>query len=109
MFDIYADVIIGWHEYKRNGAVVESILAYVNTPYVIGSGHSTILGGSDIGSGILSCQFADLSKKKFGHLMLELTSNQTQFEWSLTNNEGIRIGTYDWRFTLPTLLTLTKQ
>lgn len=102
--DIYADRLVGTHEYFRNGNHVEE-------SKTTGS-HSITYGTIDKeeGSVILGFFLRDLTKNKRGRLTLELTSMEaTEARWKLRNTQGIRVDeSFDPEFTLPKDMVLRK-
>ena len=50
----------------------------------------------------------DNPKNKLGRLVITINTAEDQLQWNLTNTEGLRIGSYDWNFTLPTQAILHK-
>jgi hypothetical protein len=99
--------IVGWHKYISNGTVTESSIQYSGQPYV--GGHSSIFawGQSPIK---LYGTFDDLTKNKSCDLYLTMTNaTNTLLNWKLKEPRGIRPTGFQYGFTLPTNLTLTKQ
>lgn len=103
----HADYIVGYHSYKRGSQIIESSLQYNNSSYV--DKYYSISALNDNGNDTLRGSLKDLTKQKSGSLELSLNSTHTQLHWNLKNRQGLRIGTYDWQFTLPKTLILTKQ
>ncbi len=108
----YWDNIVGWHQYKRGPIVIES--SYQN----IGNTNlRTFIGGNENNINQLDGLLKDIRKNKRGKLSLTLVSSVTpnQLVWKLENTEGVRVRTnpnqapYDWGFTLPENMVLTKQ
>ncbi len=106
------DRLVGWHEYRRKGMIVENSLAY--------TGDSTkriLLGGNEAyGMNIARVSFNDLTKKKSGNLFLTLDTTviPNSLIWVLKNDEGLKYRRpsdppYDWNFTLPRNMVLIKQ
>lgn len=101
------DLIIGFHKYKKANMVVESSLEFSQTNYT--DKHSTILGGNDNGNNTLSATIRDISKNKLSSLTLTLNTSENQLQWNLKNREGLKLGYFDYNFTLPQVLNLIKQ
>ncbi|RAV28477.1 DUF6705 family protein [Sinomicrobium soli] len=101
------DVLIGFHRYKKGNTVIESSYANISTDAA--DKKWTLLGGSDNDDAmVFSGRLKDISKNKSGNLRMVLNADRTQLTWELSNSEGVRIGEYDWGFTLPKQLTLHK-
>ncbi len=107
------DRLVGWHEYKRKGIIVESSLVYIGD-----STKRILMGGNEAyGTNIARVSFNDITKKKSGNLFLTLDTTviPNSLTWVLKNDEGIRVRTspsqplYDWNFTLPRNMILIKQ
>ena len=100
------DAIIGFHLYKRSNSTIEGSINHINTS------HSdklfTMLGTNDNSGDTLFCSLKDISKNKFGSLNLVLKSGRNELKWTLRNREGVKIGPFDYGFTLPLSLVLRK-
>ena len=51
--------------------------------------------------------FSDQEKNKLGTAKLKLMGNN-KAKWTLKNREGIRVGSFDYSFSVPTDIILTK-
>lgn len=105
-----ADFIIGFHIFKQGNKIVESSISYVNTNY--SDKYSTILGGNSVGIGNpneIDCSIKNIAKNKLGQLKLVINSSLNQMSWSLRNPEGVKIGPYDYSFSYPRTLVLSRQ
>ena len=103
-----SDMIVRYHCLIRNNQVVETTLNYSNS--VFSDKKYSFIGGfvrngSDM---ILSGILKDNPKNKLGRLVITINTAEDQLQWNLTNTEGLRIGSYDWNFTLPTQAILHK-
>ena len=103
----HADLIIGFHIYKKGNNIIENSIIFSKTNFI--DKHSTILGGNEKGNDTLSCNLKDISKNKLVELTLILNNSQTQLQWNLQNTEGVKIGNYVSAITLPKSITLIKQ
>jgi hypothetical protein len=102
--------LIGWHRYVKNGIQVESSLQYIGSPY--NSGHSTLLGSTiDNPRQVRFTTFKDITRnKKSNSLYFTLQNNSlTIAYWSLKNSEGLAPKNFIYDFTVPMLMTFTKQ
>lgn len=105
--DYDVEALVGWHKYLKNGATVESSLQYVGLPFR--GGHSSLLLGPKSSINLYGT-FHDLTKEKRCDLYLTMSNNNnTQMTWKLTETRGVKLGSFQWGFTLPTELILTKQ
>ncbi|MBK7883164.1 MAG: hypothetical protein IPJ81_04685 [Chitinophagaceae bacterium] len=102
----HADRIIGLHLYKKGNTIIESSYNYTNT--VRSDKYSTILAGNDSGNNILTGTLKDLKKNKLLNITLTLNAQQTELQWQTNNREGLKIGPYDYGYTLPRTITLKK-
>lgn len=99
--------IIGWHKYVKNGVTIESSLQYSGSPYT--GGHSTIFAWCQSAVKLYG-SFDDLSKNKQCDLYLKmLNTRYSQMEWKIMESRGIRPTGFQYGFTLPVMITLTKQ
>lgn len=105
--DYDVENIVGWHRYVKNGVLIESSLQYAGQPYF--GGHSTVFAW--VQSPIkLYGNFNDLTKTKRCDLYLTMIDNTfTQMNWKLMESRGMKLPNFQYGFTLPTNLTLTKQ
>lgn len=105
------DMLIGWHRYVKNGQLIESSLQYVGDSY--SNGHFTLFGTSENSTKVRFTTFIDLSKNKISdNLRLTIKGNQVPFPravWELKNSQGLKIGGYDFGFTVPQTLVLYKN
>jgi hypothetical protein len=104
-----ADLLIGFHIYKQGTTVIESSIANSNTSF--SDNLFTIIGGNRVGIDNLDirCDIKDSAKNKVGALKLTMNTSQNQLFWTLENNEGLKIGPYDFTFSYPLSLTLNRQ
>jgi hypothetical protein len=105
--DFDVENIIGWHRYVKNGVLIESSFPYAGLPYI--GGHSTVFawGQSPIK---LYGNFNDLTKKKRCDIYLLMTnSSYTEISWKIMETRGMTLPGFQYGFTLPVSLTLTKQ
>ncbi|MCC7378375.1 MAG: hypothetical protein IT255_03350 [Chitinophagaceae bacterium] len=106
----YLDCLVGWHLYKKGNTVIESSYSNINNGNTY-----TFMGGNENGpinkaEGALN----DLTKHKEGDLTLTLNAANNELTWKLVNAEGVHIRRstdppFDYTFTLPKNMVLTKQ
>ncbi|MGI8950142.1 MAG: DUF6705 family protein [Chitinophagaceae bacterium] len=104
----YADALVGWHSYTKNGQNIESSLSHQNTPY---DKYATILDYSHSPNPeSLNLSFDDISKNKGGRLTItRLSGNKLQ--WSLHEREimlSLPGKPFVTGFTLPQNMILKK-
>lgn len=105
-----ADRIIGFHIFKKGNVIIEQSISYVNTN--CSDKKFTFFGGNSVGldnPNQITGSLINKAKNKNGHLKLLINSSFNELNWSLENREGVRVGTYDFTFSYPLSLTLTKQ
>lgn len=85
--DFYMDVAIGWHEFIRDGKIIESSFDFVNNGY---DKETTILGGSDDETKLRITVFRDLTRKRNSGGELKLIDNNNGI-LSLWFNEQVLI------------------
>jgi hypothetical protein len=101
------EALVGWHKYVKNGIVIETSLQFSGLPRT--GGHSTILSWNQSPTKTYGV-FNDLTKGKRCDLYLNMiNAANTQLNWTLKEPRGIRPTGFQYGFTLPTNLTLTKQ
>lgn len=103
-----ADLLIGFHIYKKGNTVIESSISNSSSSYI--DKQYTILGGNRAGidNSEITCSIKNLSKNKSGELKLSINSSNSQLSWNLKNREGVKIGNYDYTFSYLLSLTLQK-
>lgn len=105
--DYDVEGLVGWHKYIKNGVLSESSLQYSGLPRH--GGHSTLLAWNQTPTKLYGV-FSDLSKDKRCDLYLEMTNaSYNQMTWKLKESRGIKPSGFQYGFTLPTNLVLTKQ
>lgn len=106
-FNYDVECLIGWHKYVQNGVVAESSIQFAGLPFR--GGHSTIFAGSRTPVKLYG-SFDDLTKNKSCDLYLTMTDNTyTQMNWKLMESRGITPQGFQYGFTLPINVVLTKQ
>jgi hypothetical protein len=112
------EMLVGWHRYVKNGALIESSFQYIGRNVnVDANSHdvdfkTTLLGSTRTPTAVYFRTFWDLTLHKNCYLYFRLLSGSTtQATWKLKEADGIYngpSGTYG-KFTLPKSLVLTKQ
>ncbi len=100
---LYIDAIQGDYIIKKGGEILHSSV-----------GCKTIKSGGYVDKSIskdkINFLFYDLGKKsKSGDVVFELlNSSANTASWKLTNTEGVRIGYYDYSFSVPEKAVFTR-
>jgi len=103
----HVENIVGWHRYVKNGVLVENSSQYSGQSYI--GGHSTILAWAKSATKIYGV-FEDITKNKDCDLYLTMVDNTyTQMNLKIGESRGIRPTGFQYGFTLPTSIVLTKQ
>lgn len=101
------EALVGWHKYVNNGVTIETSLQFTGLPRT--GGHSTMLAWDQTPNKVYGT-FTDLTKNKNCDIYLTMTNAAyTQLDWKLKEPRGIRPAGFQYGFTLPVNLTLTKQ
>lgn len=106
----FADILVGWHMYKRGNAIIESSYSNIN------NGNTYTFFGSNENEPTRTAagNFHDLSKHKEVNLNLSLNAIGDKIVWKLDEAEGMRVRVAGdlplaVGFTLPDNIVLTKQ
>ncbi|MDB5232776.1 MAG: hypothetical protein JWN76_3581 [Chitinophagaceae bacterium] len=108
----YDDVIHGWHEYIKNGKVIESSYSKINTR---GDDTTHTLIGVPYKRDTLTSHYFNVGKTQFGKVFLIFSKNDhNKLRWELGWDEQIVITLQgepkqDYSFRVPLLLELTRQ
>ncbi len=82
----YADVLVGWHSYKKGNTVVESSLGNTN---ILGTQTIYLWNSNQYGDPRVEGTIRDLSKaSKVNILYLTINPAQSQLVWECTESEG---------------------
>jgi hypothetical protein len=109
------DVLLGCHTYINNGILIESSMNRYDSVILYNHKRHTLFGWSiDSDTSKVEGTFMDISKHKRGQFFLEYVNAPTpQIIWKLENTKGLVAvpdGTsFDYNFTLPRNMVLTKQ
>lgn len=107
--NVHEEVIVGYHCYTKGGVIIESSLQHSNANF--SEKKSTILAsnraGIDDGS-FLDGTLKDISKSKLVKIHMVINNINNQLIITIKNREGLKIGTYDWSFTLPSQFAVYK-
>lgn len=106
----YWDQLCGWHIYKKGNTVVSSSFGSINNT----NARTLSLANNSSHPMLSEGWIKDVSKNKSGELKLSLNAAQNQLTWKLENAEGVRFRNtnepaYDWTFSFPEYLVLTRQ
>lgn len=105
----YEEVIVGFHKYKKGNVIIESSLEYSLTAY--SEKKSTILVSNRVGMDngfFINGSLKDISRAKLVNVQINMNTAQNQLTIYLKNREGLKLGRFDWSFTLPTQFTANK-
>jgi hypothetical protein len=109
--NFFCDELAGWHLYKHGNTIVQnSLINMGNINFRTIGLHNEAQLQTNIAQGFLD----DIDKDKSGRLTLTLSLNALQLNWHLEAIPGIKYTTsseplYQYGFTLPRNLVLTKQ
>lgn len=109
------DVLVGCHTYIKNGILIESSMSRYDSVVLYNHKRNTFYGWDDDSDTLnVEGRFKDISKHKRGILFLEYVNGPTpQILWKLENTKGLVAipdgSSFDYNFTLPRNMVLTKQ
>jgi len=105
--DYEEECLVGWHRYVKNSNAVESSFQYAGQAFF--GGNSTVFGWNQSPIKLYG-NLNDLTKDKHCDLYLTMTDNTyVQMIWKLMESRGMKLPNFQYGFTLPTNLVLTKQ
>ncbi len=109
--DYDEEVLVGWHIYVKNGTIQQSSMPNVGLQFTWEHpDRVTLFGSTQSPDQVFFTKFWDYGKNKSGDLYFTMLPNSiTQATWKLLNSRGMKVGNFDFAFSLPTNLTLTKQ
>jgi hypothetical protein len=108
-FNFDRDQLLGWHSYKKNGVLIESCLQFAGQ--LFGTSPLSLYGSTTNPRQIRFTSFKDITKNKRSDRLFftMLRNSTTQAQWKLEESHGMRYGTPNYGFTVPTNVIFTKQ
>lgn len=105
------DRLVGWHLYIKNGVMQQSSMPNVGLQFSWDHPERvSLFGNTRTPDEVYFTKFWDYGKNKKCDLYFAMVSGSTtQATWKLVNPRGMKVGNFDFGFSLPTDLILTKQ